>query len=44
MLYVLKEEIEKTWNKLRDSDFKDQDLLKKLNESVLEYFEYKKSN
>ena len=41
-LYVLKEEIEKIWKELKDSDFADQKLLK-LNESVLEYQEYKNS-
>ena len=43
MLFVLKEEIKKTWNELKDSDFKNQDLLKKLNESILEYLEYRNS-
>lgn len=43
-LYVLKEEIERTWNELKNSDFEDHDLLKKLNEMVLDYFEYKKSS
>ena len=42
-LFVLKEEIEKTWNELKDSDFKNQDMLKKLNESILEYLEYQNS-
>ena len=42
-LFVLKEEIEKTWNELMDSDFRDQDMLKKLNESILEYLEYQNS-
>ena len=43
MLFVLKEEIEKRWNELKDSDFRNQDLLKKLNESILEYSEYQNS-
>ena len=43
MLFVLKEEIEKTWNELKDSDFRNQDLLKKLNESILEYSKYRNS-
>jgi hypothetical protein len=43
-LYVLKEEIQRTWNELKNSDFEDKDLLKKLNDIILDYFEYKKSS
>jgi len=42
-LYVLKEEIEKKWSMLRDADFSDGQLIKDLNESIREYFEYKES-
>jgi len=42
-LYVLKEEIEKKWSMLRDADFSDEQLIKDLNESIREYFEYKES-
>ena len=40
-LYVLKKEIEKSWNELKESEFKDEKLLKNLNEAFLDYFEYK---
>jgi len=43
-LYVLKEEIEKTWSELKNSDFEDRNLLNDLNEAILDYFEYKKSS
>ena len=43
MLYVYKEDIEKTWNKLKDSDFQDEELLKNLNQTIKEYFEFKSS-
>ena len=43
-LYVLKVEIENTWNELKNSDFEDQDLLNELNEAILDYFKYKKSS
>jgi len=43
-LYVLKEEIERTWSELKNSDFEDRDLLNDLNEAILDYFEYKKSS
>ena len=42
MLYVLKEEIEKKWDLLRNADFLDEQLIKDLNESIRDYFEYKK--
>lgn len=40
-LFVLKEDIERKWNELRDSGFKDEVLLKNLNDAFLDYFEYK---
>jgi len=42
MLYVLKGEIEKKWDLLRNADFSDEQLIKDLNESIQDYFEYKK--
>ena len=41
-LYVLKEEIEKTWNQLKNSDFGDEELLKMFYNNISEYLEYKK--
>jgi hypothetical protein len=43
-LYVLKEEIEKSWRLLEKSDFKDQQLLENFNDSITEYFECKLSS
>ena len=43
-LYVLKEEIERTWNELKNSDFEDPDLLNKLNETIFDYYEFKNSS
>ncbi|MHA7647185.1 hypothetical protein [Nitrosopumilus sp. S4] len=43
-LFVLKEEIEKTWNLLKKSDFKDKDILRMLNDVILDYTEYKKES
>jgi len=43
-LYVLKEEIEKKWSMLRESDFSNEQLIKDLNESIRDYFEYKESS
>jgi len=43
-LYVLKEEIEKKWILLRDVGFSDERLIKDLNESIRDYFEYKESS
>ena len=43
-LFVLKEQIEKRWDELKNSGFKDERLLKNLNEAFVEYFEYKKSS
>jgi len=42
-LYVLKEQIEKKWDELKETGFKDKILLNNLNEAFLDYFEYKKS-
>ncbi|MGI9567462.1 MAG: hypothetical protein ACR2LL_10700 [Nitrosopumilus sp.] len=42
-LFVLKEEIEKTWDKLKISGFEDQKLLKQLNDDVSQYLDYKNS-
>ncbi len=42
-LFVLKQGIEETWDLLRKSDFADENLMKKLNTEIQEYFEYKKS-
>ncbi len=43
-LFVLKQGIEQTWDLLKKSDFTDEDLMKKLNIEIKEYFEYKKSS
>ena len=43
MFYVLKEEIEKTWMQLKNSNFEDKELLKQLNNNILEYVNYKNS-
>lgn len=43
-LFVLKKEIEEIWDLLKNKDFEDQELLKKLNERIVDYFEYKKSS
>ena len=42
-LFVLKEEIEKMWNNLKDSDFKDENALRKLEESIQDYRECKET-
>jgi|AP12_2_1047962.scaffolds.fasta_scaffold28917_2 hypothetical protein len=44
MLYVLKEEIKRKWNMLKNADFSDEQLIKDLNESIQDYFEYKESS
>ena len=41
-LFVLKEEIRKSWKELENSDFKEHKLLQKLNDTFLSYFDYKK--
>ena len=43
MMFVLKQEIEKTWNLLKEKDFNDEKTIIELNELIKEYFEYKKT-
>ncbi|MCV0392313.1 MAG: hypothetical protein K5790_03345 [Nitrosopumilus sp.] len=43
-LFVLKEQIKKTWDLLKESDFKDKDLLKMLNDIILDYTECQKES
>ena len=43
-LYVLKEEIERSWELLEKSGFSDQQLLEDFNNAVTEYFECKLSS
>ena len=42
MMFVLKQEIEETWNLLKEKDFMDEKSITELNELIKEYFEYKK--
>ena len=42
-LFVLKQEIEKTWDELKEADFSKEELINKLSEDIQEYFEYKNS-
>ena len=42
-LFVLKQEIEKTWDELKEIDFNSEGLINKLSEEIQEYFEYKNS-
>ena len=42
MMFVLKQEIEETWNLLKEKDFGDEKTITELNELLKEYFEYKK--
>lgn len=42
IMFVLKQEIEKTWNQLKEKDFSDDKTITELNELIKEYFEYKK--
>ncbi|MFB5602221.1 MAG: hypothetical protein HPQ69_03235 [Marine Group I thaumarchaeote] len=42
-LFVLKQEIEKTWDELKEVDFNNEELINKLSEEIQEYFEYKNS-
>ena len=42
-LFVLKQEIEKTWDKLKETDFSEEELINKLSEKIQQYFEYKNS-
>ena len=43
-LYVLKEEIYKMWEDLKTSDFENQNVLNKMNETIMDYLEYKKDS
>ncbi len=43
MLYVLEQEIISCWEKLEDSDFQNESLLEELNDSIIDYNDYKKS-
>jgi len=43
-MYVLKEQIEKSWKILEKSGFTDQQLLEDFNTSIVEYFEFKVSS
>ena len=43
MLYVLEQQIVANWEKLRETKFQDESALQELNESVIDYNEYKKS-
>ena len=43
-LFVLKEEIEKSWKSLEKSGFSNQELLENFNSALTEYFEYKLSS
>ncbi|AJM92501.1 MULTISPECIES: hypothetical protein [Nitrosopumilus] len=43
-LFVLKQGIEETWESLKKSDFTDEYLIKKLNNEIQEYFDYRKSS
>ena len=42
-LFVLKQNIEETWEELKEIDFDNEDLIEKLVEEIQEYFEYKNS-
>ena len=41
-LYALKEEIQDMWDKLKEKEFEDKELLEKINSGILDYLEYKK--
>lgn len=43
MLYYLEQQIIVNWDNLKESKFQDESLLKELNESIIDYNEYKKS-
>jgi len=43
-LFVLKEEIEKSWKSFEKSGFSDQESLEDFNSALTEYFEYKLSS
>ena len=42
MMFVLKQEIEETWNLLKEKDFDDEKTITELNGLIKEYFECKK--
>ena len=42
-LFVLKQEIEETWEELKKIDFSNEYLIKKLSKEIQEYFEYQNS-
>ena len=42
-LFALKQEIEKTWDELKQSDFSKEELINKLSQEIQEYFEYRNS-
>ena len=42
-LFALKQEIENTWDELKQSDFSKEELVNKLSQEIQEYFEYKYS-
>ena len=41
-LYVLKEEIQHMWDELKEKEFENEELLKKINSRILDYLECKK--
>lgn len=43
MLYVLEQQIVTNWEELKKTKFQNESLLKELNESIIDYNEYKKS-
>ncbi|QUC65529.1 hypothetical protein NsoK4_04640 [Nitrosopumilus sp. K4] len=43
MLHVLEQQIVANWENLKKDGFQDDSLLKELNESIIDYNEYKKS-
>lgn len=43
MLFILEQEIVTCWEKLEKSDFQNESLFKELNNSIIDYNEYKKS-
>ena len=42
-LFALKQEIENTWDELKQSNFSKEELVNKLSQEIQEYFEYKTS-
>lgn len=41
MLYVLEEQIKLSWRRLKESGFENQEYLKELNDSIIDYNTYK---